>query len=153
MANTFTQLYIQFIFAVKFRAACIHASWKESLHKYITGIFQENKHKMLQINSMPDHIHILIGLHPEQSISSIIQNVKTESSKWINDQHFTSSKFAWQQGYGAFSYSRSHLSRVIRYIQQQEQHHRKQTFLKEYKSFLNAFCIEYDERYIFKELV
>ena len=153
MPNTFTQLYIQFIFAVKFRAACIHASWKESLHKYITGIFQENKHKMLQINSMPDHIHILIGLHPEQSISSIIQNVKTESSKWINDQQFTSSKFAWQQGYGAFSYSRSHLSRVIRYIQQQELHHRKRTFLNEYKSFLKAFCIEYDERYIFKEMV
>ena len=153
MANTFTQLYIQYIFAVKFRAASIQASWKESLHKYITGIFQKNKHKMLQINSMPDHIHILIGLHPEQSISSIIQNVKTESSKWINDQQFTSSKFAWQQGYGAFSYSRSHLPRVIRYIQQQELHHRKRTFLNEYKSFLKAFCIEYDERYIFKEMV
>jgi len=153
MANTFTQLYIQYIFAVKFRAACIQASWKESLHKYITGIFQENKHKMLQINSMPDHIHILIGLNPEQSISSIIQNVKAESSKWINDQKFTPSKFAWQQGYGAFSYSRSHLSRVIRYIQQQELHHRKRTFLNEYKSFLKAFCIEYDERYIFKEMV
>ena len=102
---------------------------------------------------MPDHIHILIGLHPEQSISSIIQNVKTENSKWINDQQFTPSKFAWQQGYGAFSYSRSHLSRVIRYIQQQELHHRKRTFINEYKSFLKAFCIEYDERYIFKEMV
>jgi REP element-mobilizing transposase RayT len=153
MANTFTQLYIQYIFAVKFRLACIQASWKESLHKYITGIFQENRHKMLQINSMPDHIHILVGLNPEQSISSIIQNVKAESSKWINDRELTPSKFAWQQGYGAFSYSRSHLSRVIRYIQQQERHHRKQTFLNEYKSFLKAFCIEYDDRYIFKEMV
>ena len=129
----------------------IESSWKESLHKYITGIFQENKHKMLQLNSMPDHIHILIGLHTEQSISSIIQNVKSESSKWINNQKITPGKFAWQDGYGAFSYSKSHLPRVIRYIQQQEQHHSKQTFIQEYKSFLKAFGIEYDERYIFKE--
>ena len=101
MANTFTQLYIQFIFAVKFRAACIHASWKESLHKYITGIFQKNNHKMIQINSVPDHIHILVGLHPEQTISSIIQNVTAESSICINKRELTTSKFAWQQGYGA----------------------------------------------------
>ena len=153
MANTYTQLHLQFIFAVKYRAAMIQSSWKESLHKYITGVFQKNKHKMLQVNSMPDHLHILIGLRPEQSISSIIQNVKTESSKWINNQKLTPAKFEWQDGYGAFSYSKSHLSRVIRYIQQQEQHHRKQTFIQEYKSFLNAFGIEYDERYIFKELV
>ena len=108
---------------------------------------------MLQLNSMPDHIHILIGLHPEQAISSIIQNVKSESSKWINNQKLTAGKFAWQDGYGAFSYSKSHLPKAIRYIQQQEQHHRKQTFLQEYKSFLEAFGIEYDERYIFKELL
>jgi putative transposase len=160
MANTYTQLHIQFIFAVKYRAAMIQSSWKESLHKFITGIFQKNKHKMLQVNSMPEHIHILIGLHPEQSISSIIQNVKTESSKWINNQKLTPGKFGWQdarlndavgQGYRAFSYSKSHLSRVIRYIQQQEQHHRKQTFMQEYKSFLEAFGIEYDDRYIFSE--
>ena len=129
----------------------IESSWKESLHKYITGIFQKNKHKMLQLNSMPDHIHIVIGLHTEQSISSIIQNVKSESSKWINNQKITPGKFAWQDGYGAFSYSKSHLPQVIRYIQHQEQHHSKQTFLQEYTSFLEAFGIEYDERYIFKE--
>ena len=151
MANTFTQLHIQFIFAVKYRAAMIQSAWKESLYKYITGIFQNNKHKMLQINGMPDHVHILLGLHQEQSISSIIQNVKTESSKWINNKKFTPAKFAWQEGYGAFSYSKSHVPRVIRYIQQQEKHHRKQTFLVEYKSFLSAFGIEYDERYIFQE--
>ena len=106
---------------------------------------------MLQLNNIPDHIDILIGLHPEQSISSIIQNVKSESTKWINDQELTSSKFAWQNGYGAFSYSKSQLRRVIRYIQQQEQHHQKQTFLQEYKSFLDAFETQYDERYIFKD--
>ena len=151
MANTYTQLHIQFIFAVKYRAALIESFWKESLHKYITGIFQNNKHKMLQLNSMLDHIHILIGLNSEQSISSIIQNVKSESSKWINNQNLTRKRFAWQDGYGAFSYSKSHLPQVIHYIQQQEQHHRKQTFIQEYKSFLDAFNIEYDERYIFKE--
>lgn len=96
MANTYIQLHVQLIFAVKYRAALIQSSWKESLHKYITGIFQKNKHKMLQVNSMPDHIHILIGLHTEQSISSMIQNVRTESSKWINDQKLTPGKFAWQ---------------------------------------------------------
>ena len=150
MANTYTQLHIQFIFAVKYRAALIQPVWKESLHKYITGIFQNNKHKMLQVNSMPDHIHILIGLHEEQSISSIIQNVKTESSKWINKQGLTPSKFSWQQGYGAFSYSKSHLPAVIRYIQQQERHHKRRSFLDEYKLFLKAFGVDYDERYIFK---
>ena len=153
MANTYTQLHIQFIFAVKYRAAMILPPWRESLHKYITGIFRKNKHKMLQINSMPDPIHILVGLNPEQSVSSIIQNVKTESSKWVNERKLTSGKFSWQTGYGAFSYSKSHLPAVIRYIQQQEQHHRRHTFLQEYKSFLEAFAIEYDERYIFKELI
>ena len=122
MANTYTQLHIQFVFAVKYRAALIQKEWKERLHQYITGIFQENGHKLLQINSMPDHIHIFLGLRPNQSISSIIQNVKTESSKWIKNENLHSS-FAWQEGYGAFSYSKSHVQDVIRYIQNQEAHH------------------------------
>jgi putative transposase len=151
MPNTYTQIHLQFIFAVQYRAALIKPEWKERLHQYITGIFQSNQHKMLQINSMPDHIHILIGFRPYQSISSVVQNVKTESTKWINAQKFTPSKFAWQEGYGAFSYSKSHLPRVIKYIQQQEEHHRKHTFLEEYKAFLKAFNVAYDERYIFKE--
>ena len=153
MANTYTQLHIQFIFAVKFRAAMIESSWSESLHKYITGIFQKNDHKMLQINSMPDHIHSLIGLNVNQSISSIIQNVKSESSKWINDQKLTRCKFSWQDGYGAFSHSKSQVPDVIRYIQQQQLHHQNQTFIQEYKAFLEAFALEYDERYIFKDLI
>ena len=151
MANTYTQLHIQFIFAVKYRAALISKEWKDELHKYITGIFQENKHKMLQINSMPDHIHILIGMRPTQSISALIQNVKTESSKWIKEKKFCKQPFAWQEGYGAFSYSKSHLPDVIRYIQNQEVHHKKETFLDEYRHFLKVFEIEYDEQYIFKE--
>src|SRR6187431_2542965 len=145
MANTYTQLHIQLVFAVKYRAALIQKEWKERLHQYITGIFQYNKHKMLQINSMPDHIHILIGMRPHQSISSLIQNVKTESSKWINTERFCPKHFAWQDGYAAFSYSKSQVPDVVRYIQDQEAHHKKETFLDEYKKFLKAFEIDWDE--------
>jgi len=105
---------------------------------------------MLQINSMPDHLHIFIGLRPHQSISSLIQNVKAESTKWIKEQNL-SPLFGWQEGYGAFSYSRSQVPDVIRYIQNQEEHHRKQSFLAEYRSLLKAFEIDFDEQYIFKE--
>ena len=153
MPNTYTQLHIQFVFAVKFRAALIHKEWKEELHKYITGIFQQNNHKMLQINSMPDHIHAFIGMRPHQSISSIVQNVKSESSKWIKDQKFCKQSFNWQEGYGAFSYSKSHVPAVIHYIQNKEIHHRKKTFLDEYRKMLKLFEVEYDEQYIFKELI
>ncbi|MEY2918412.1 MAG: hypothetical protein RIS73_2126 [Bacteroidota bacterium] len=152
MANTYTQLHIQFVFAVKYRAALISKDWKDELHKYITGIFQGNGHKLLQINSMPDHIHILIGMRPTQSISALVQNVKTESSKWIKEKKFCAVSFAWQEGYGAFSYSKSHVPDVIRYIQNQEIHHKKESFLDEYRHFLKLFEIEYDEQYIFKEL-
>lgn len=150
MANTYTQLHVQFVFAVKYRKALITKDWKERLHQYITGIIQSNQHKMLCINCMPDHIHIFIGMRPTQSISSLIQNIKTETSKWIKEQKL-SSYFAWQEGYGAFSYSKSHVPGVIRYIQNQEEHHKKETFLEEYQKFLKVFEVEYDEQYIFKE--
>jgi putative transposase len=153
MANTYTQLHIQLVFAVKYRAALIQKEWKERLHQYITGVFQQNEHKMLQINSMPDHIHIFIGMRPHQSISSLVQNVKSESNKWVNENKFCRSVFAWQEGFGAFSYSKTHVPDVIRYIQNQEAHHKKETFLNEYKKMLKAFEVEYDERYIFKEPV
>ena len=107
---------------------------------------------MLQINSMPDHIHIFIGMRPHQSISSLIQNVKTESSKWIKAEGFCQKAFAWQEGYGAFSYAKSQVADVVRYIQNQEVHHQKETFLDEYRKFLRAFEIDWDEQYIFKEL-
>jgi REP element-mobilizing transposase RayT len=152
MPNTYTQIHIQFVFAVKYRAALIDTEWKDRLHQYITGIFQQNEHKMLQINSMPDHIHIFIGMRPHQSISALIQNVKTESSKWIKAQNLCSQPFAWQEGYGAFSYAKSQVSDVIRYIQNQEKHHQKDTFLDEYRKFLEAFEIDWDEKYMFKEL-
>jgi Transposase and inactivated derivatives len=153
MSNTYTQLYLHFVFGVKFRQSVIHKAWKERLHQYITAIIQRNQHKMLQINSMPDHIHILIGYNPNQSVASLLQLVKSESTKWINEQRFVPGRFAWQEGYGAFSYSKSQVQEVIRYIQLQEEHHKKTTFREEYRAFLNAFEIEFDERFIFKELV
>ena len=153
MPNTYTQIHIQFVFAVKYSDALINGEWKERLHQYITGIIQQQKHKMLQINSMPDHIHIFIGMRPHQSISTLMQIVKSESTKWINDNRLCREKFSWQEGFGAFSYSKSHVPNVIRYIQNQEMHHQKQTFREEYISFLKLFEVEFDERYIFKELV
>lgn len=150
MANTYTQIHIQFVFAVKYRQALINPEWKERLHQYITGIFQQNKHKMIQINSMPDHIHIFIGMRPHQSVSSLMQLVKSESSKWVKEQNVCSSPFAWQEGYGAFSYAKSQVPNVIRYIQNQEMHHREETFLEEYRKHLKAFELEWDDRYIFR---
>lgn len=152
MPNSYTQVHIQFVFAVKYRAALIDDKWRESMHQYITGIIRDNNHKMLQINSMPDHIHIFIGMRPHQSISSLIRNVKTESSKWIKTQGPAAQSFAWQEGYGAFSYTKSQVGDVIRYIQNQQLNHKKISFLDEYRKFLTAFDIEWDERYIFKEL-
>lgn len=119
------------------------------LHQYITGIVQNHNHKMLSINSMPDHLHLLIGFRPDQSLSDLMRLVKGESSEWINKQHFTPSVFRWQEGYGAFSYARSQIKAVAQYIENQEEHHRKKTFLEEYKDCLNQFEIKYDHRYIF----
>ena len=152
MPNTYTQIHLQFVFAVRNRRAMIDKSWKDELHKYITGIFQNQGHKMLQINSMPDHIHILVGFKPKYGISEVVQKVKSESTKWINDKGFCKSKFAWQEGFGAFSYSKSHLNTVIKYIQNQEKHHTKKTFLEEYQEFLESFEVDYRQEFIFKEL-
>lgn len=151
MANTYTQIHIQFVFAVKYRNGLIHSSYKEELYKYISGIIKENKHKLLAINGMPDHIHIFIGMRPTQSISDLLKDIKGSSSKWINEKKFLKVKFEWQEGYGAFSYSKSQVNNVINYIQNQENHHKKVSFIDEYLRFLKLFEIEYDERYIFKE--
>lgn len=152
MANSYTQVHVHFVIAVKYRSALINDSWKEKLHKYITRLLQENKHKMLQINSMPDHIHIFIGMRPDQSISSLMQHIKTQSTKWIKLERLCSGTFAWQEGYGAFSYAKSQAGDVIRYIQNQEAHHRKVTFLDEYRKCLTAFEVEWDEQYLFEGL-
>ncbi len=153
MPNTYTQIHIQFVFAVKFRNCVIQSAWKEELHKYMTGIVQLHSHKLIAINSMPDHVHVFIGMRPTQSVSDLMQDVKGSSSKWINDKNFTPNHFEWQEGYGAFSYSKSHIKNVIQYIENQEKHHRVKTFREEYIDFLEKFEIDYDERYIFHELI
>lgn len=141
MANTYTQIHIQAVFTVQNRECIIANQWKDELYKYITGIIQNYNHKLLAINGMPDHIHILFGMRPVQSISELMQQVKEDSSKWINKRNFIRSKFSWQEGYGAFSYSKSQIPQVIQYIEKQEEHHKKRTFIEEYKEFLEAFGI------------
>ena len=150
LANTYTQIHIQVVFAVQNRASLIGPEWKEELYKYMTGLIQNHSHKVLQINGMHDHVHILIGLRPVQSLSELMQHVKQDSSKWINDKGFIHSKFSWQAGYGAFSYSKSDVPKVVAYIKNQETHHMKRDFIEEYTALLNQFKIEHDERYIFK---
>lgn len=152
MPNTYTQIHIQCIFAVKYRNSQIINNWKERLHRYITGIVQKHKHKLIAINSMPDHLHMFFGMRPHQSLSDLMQFVKEESSEWINEHNLTPSLFRWQEGYGAFSYSKSQIHQVVNYIKNQERHHKKTVFLDEYRAFLQKFDIEYDERYIFREL-
>lgn len=152
MANTYTQIHIQAIFAVKRRTGLIGNEWKDELYKYITGIIQGHGHKLLAINGMPDHLHIFFGMRPTQSLSDLMQDIKGSSSKWINQKKFIKDKFEWQEGYGAFSYSKSQVTRVIAYVQNQEMHHRKIPFAEEYRNFLEKFMVEYDERYIFKPL-
>ena len=149
MANTYTQIHIQVVFTVQNRECIISDRWKDELYNYISGIIQNNHHKLLSINGMPDHIHILLGLRPNQSLSDLLQDIKGSSSKWINERKFVKGKFAWQAGFGAFSYSKSEISRISDYIDNQKMHHRKKTFTEEYVEMLNEFGVEYDERYIF----
>jgi REP element-mobilizing transposase RayT len=131
--------------------ALIQPEWENELYKYITGIVQANNHKMLSVNGMPDHVHMLIGFRSTQSIADLMQDVKAGSSGWINKNKLAKSRFEWQSGYGAFSYSKSHVPDVIAYIQNQKEHHKTKTFLDEYKLFLEKFEVEYEEQYIFKD--
>jgi len=149
MANTYTQLEIQLVFAVKGRQSLIQKSWKDKLYKYITGIVQNNNHKMLRINGMPDHVHIFIGYHPAQLIPDLVEDIKTSSNAFIKHNGFCPFKFNWQTGYGAFSYGRSQRSAVIKYIDNQELHHRKKTYREEYLERLRKFEVEYKDEYLF----
>jgi len=149
MANTFTQIHIHAVFAVQNRISLINQSWQDRLYKYIIAIIQKHEHKVLSIGGMPDHIHILFGFRPTQALSVLVQEVKRDSSEWINKEKLVRGRFSWQEGYGAFSYSKSHVSKVANYIETQEKHHKKRSFLEEYKKILKDFDLEYDERYIF----
>ena len=148
MANTFHQLYVQIVFSVKRRESLIPKTHREEIHKYITGIINNNKCKMIAINSVEDHIHIFVGLKPTVSISNLVKDIKTSTTELIKDKRWTKSKFNWQDGYGAFSYSHSHIDKVVKYINNQENHHRKQSFAQEYKEFMERFDIDHDEKYL-----
>lgn len=150
MAGTFSQIYIQIIFAVKYRQSLIHADWEEELYKYITGIITNKGQKLLAINGMPDHIHIFIGMRPSCCLSDLVREIKKASNDFIKEKKFTKFDFQWQDGYGAFSYSYSSLDNVIRYIQNQKEHHSKKTFKEEYKEFLTLFQIEHKDEYLFE---
>ncbi|HJW30037.1 MAG TPA: IS200/IS605 family transposase [Saprospiraceae bacterium] len=152
MANTYTQLHIHLVFAVKYREAILRKSWKGQLQKYITSIIQNQGHKLLIIENVEDHMHILIGLRPVQSLSALMEKIKTDSSLWINNNKLTPRHFNWQNGYGAFALSKSHVEGCIKYIANQEEHHRKKSFREEYLELLMENDVEFDERYIFKEL-
>jgi len=152
MANTYTQIHIQVVFSVQNRNCIIKKSWKDELYKYITGIIQNHGHKVLAINGMPDHIHIFFGMRPTQSLSDLMQDIKGDSSKWINKNGYMKGHFSWQEGYGAFSYNKSNVKNVIQYIKNQEDHHLKKTFVEEYQDFLETFKIDFDERYVFKPI-
>src|SRR6056297_1326504 len=152
MANTYTQIHIHSIFAVQNRQSLIQSSWEIELYKYITGIVQNNGHKLLQINGMPDHVHLLIGMRPVKSLSVLMQQVKQDSSKWINEKRFAAGRFSWQEGFGAFLHSKSQVQTVITYIQNQKEHHKNKSFREEYLDFLEKWEVNYDERYIFKPI-
>jgi REP element-mobilizing transposase RayT len=152
MANTYTQLYIHFVFAVQNRLSLISEKWEEKLYAYITGIVENKKHKMMIIKGMPDHIHALISMKPDESASDLMYHVKRSSSLWINDNKLCIGKFSWQEGFGCFSYGKSQITSVIRYIEQQRDHHKRRSFKEEYLEILQKFDVDYDDKYIFKPI-
>jgi REP element-mobilizing transposase RayT len=149
MAGTYSQIYLQVVFAVKGRENLIAQSWKDELHKYISGIIKEKEQKPIIVNGMPDHIHAFIGLKPSMRISDLVRDIKNNSSKFINEKGWLKGRFSWQEGYGVFSYSHSHIERVYNYILKQEEHHRKKTFKDEYLELLKKFNVEFKEAYVF----
>jgi putative transposase len=150
MPGTFTQLYVQIVFAVKGRANLIPMKHKLELNQYIAGIIRGKDQKSIIINGMPDHIHAFVGFKPVMAVSDLVRDIKNSSSKFINDKKWVKGKFQWQEGYGAFSYSHSQIENVYNYILNQEQHHKKRTFREEYLELLKKFEIEYNEKYLFE---
>lgn len=150
MSNTYTQIYVQIVFAVKGRQNLITENLRDRIEKYICGIVTNNKSKPLAIFCNPDHTHILLGIHPSISISNMAKVLKANSSKWINAQKMMIEKFSWQDGFGAFSYSKSQIDTVVKYISNQAEHHKKMSFKEEYIQFLKNFDIKYDEKYLYE---
>ena len=152
MANTYSQIYIQIVFAVQNRNALIQPTWEEELYKYITGIVQNKGQKMLAINGTKNHIHVFFGMKPNCCLSDLVREIKKSTNLFINEKRLVAHLFQWQEGFGAFSYSHSQLTNVIHYIENQKEHHKKQTFKDEYLAFLKAFEIEYKDVYLFQWL-
>ena len=152
MANTYTQIYIQIVFAVEGRQNLFDPVLNDELQKYITGIVTAQRQKLIAINNMPDHAHILIGQRPDSTLSDLVGDIKSGSTNFINRKRWVRGRFNWQEGFGAFSYSDSQLNTVIRYIQNQQTHHRKRSFHDEYVALLDKFNVPYDQRYIFKPI-
>ena len=150
MANTFSQIYLQFVFAVQGRQSLIPKPHKEELHKYITALVQSRKTKMLAIHCMPDHIHLFVGFKPSVFIPDFVKEIKVESNEFINGKKWIKSQFSWQEGYGVFSYGHSQIDTVCKYILNQEEHHKKKTFRQEYFEFLEKFQIPFEEKYLFE---
>ena len=150
MANTFSQIYLQFVFAVKQRQSLIPKEHKEELHKYITGLVRNRNAKMLAVHCMPDHVHLFVGFKPSILISDFVKEIKVETNEFIKGKKWIKGKFSWQEGYGVFSYSHSHIDRVIKYIMNQEKRHQKKTFRQEYHEFLEKFEIAFEEKYLFE---
>ncbi len=150
MANTFSQIYIQTVFAVNGRLSLIQPEFKEDLYKYITGIVRNNGQKLISINGMSDHIHILIGLRPAMALADLVRDIKADSSNFVNKQKWLRGKFSWQEGYGAFSYGHSQLDTIIRYIQNQEKHHKRRSFKDEYLTWLKKYEIAFEAKYVFE---
>jgi putative transposase len=153
MANTYTQIYVQIVFAVQGRQSLIRPQHNDELQKYMTGIISGQGQKLIAINNMPDHFHILVGQTPTVALSDLVRGIKAGSSGFINDRRWVLGRFSWQEGFGAFSYAHSQLDSVIRYIQNQQEHHRRTTFQEEYPEFLKRFNVPHDERYTFQPVV
>lgn len=150
MPGTYSQIYIQVVFAVKGRESLLQKPWRTEVFKYISGIIEGKQQKSIIVNGVSDHVHLLIGLKPITPLSDLVRDIKNNSSKFINERKFLPGKFAWQEGYGAFSYAHSQLDAVYQYILNQEEHHRKRTFREEYLDFLEKYQIKHDEKYLFE---
>jgi putative transposase len=150
MAGTFSQIYIQYVFAVKGRENLLQKAWREKVFKYIAGIIKGKNQKTIIVNGVSDHVHVFIGLKPAMNIADLVRDIKNNSSNFINEQKFLKGKFAWQEGYGAFSYAHSQIENVYQYILKQEEYHKNKTFKEEYVDFLQKFKIEYNEKYLFE---
>ena len=150
MPNTFSQIYLQFVFAVKGRQSLIPKQHKEELHKYMTALVQARKAKMLAVHCMPDHVHLFVGYKPSVLISDFVKEIKVQSNEFIKEKKWIQQNFSWQEGYGVFSYGHSQIDRVCKYVLNQEEHHKKKTFRQEYLEFLERFAITFEEKYLFE---